>query len=123
MAQRTPIRRAETATERGTKRQRLGEARWRELIAEQAGSGLSAAAFCRERGLSSSTFYYWRRRIREERGTAPDASEPRGFVRVESTVSSSKAVEAELPCGTKVRVPGAQLAELVHALRQEGPRC
>lgn len=40
-------------------------ARWEELLAEQAGSGLSVAAFCRERRLAESQFYSWKRRLRE----------------------------------------------------------
>jgi len=35
----------------------------RELLARQRQSGLSVAAFCRERSLSSESFYRWRREL------------------------------------------------------------
>jgi hypothetical protein len=38
---------------------------WRERIAEQQGSGLSIKQFCKERGLTSWSFYDWRKRLRE----------------------------------------------------------
>ena len=45
---------------------------WRELITQQAGSGLSVAAFCQEQGIATQTFYWWRSRLtRQEAGAAP----------------------------------------------------
>ena len=41
------------------KRRSVGQRR--ELLAPQRQSGLSVAAFCRERSLSSESFYRWRR--------------------------------------------------------------
>ena len=52
-------------------------AHWRGLIEEHEGSGESAAAFCRERGVSLPGFYSWRRRLKEDNGAG--ATEP-GFV-------------------------------------------
>jgi hypothetical protein len=40
-------------------------ARWKELLTEQAGSGLSVAAFCRQHRLTESQFYAWKRRLRQ----------------------------------------------------------
>jgi transposase-like protein len=40
-------------------------AKWRNLISEQGRSGQSVAAFCRERGLADSHFFYWKKRLRE----------------------------------------------------------
>ena len=42
--------------------------RWQEVVAAWEGSGLSQAAFCRERGLCLASFGYWRRRLREAVG-------------------------------------------------------
>ena len=49
----------------GSMREREEAARgsWRGLISEQRGSGQSVAAFCRERGLCASQFYYWKKRL------------------------------------------------------------
>ena len=38
---------------------------WRERIAEQESSGLPVKQFCNERGLSSWSFYKWRKELRE----------------------------------------------------------
>ena len=45
---------------------------WRERLARQAGSGKSVAAFCREQGIATQTFYWWRNRLsRQEAGAVP----------------------------------------------------
>jgi hypothetical protein len=49
-------------------------AQWRTLVDEQAASGLSAAAFCREHGISLQRFYGWRRRFREQQSVEKSAS-------------------------------------------------
>jgi len=41
------------------------QVKWRSLIAEQKESGLSAAAFCRTRGLREALFYYWKKQLQE----------------------------------------------------------
>jgi hypothetical protein len=40
------------------------EARWRETITRQEGSGLSVAAFCRKERINAWTLYGWRSRLR-----------------------------------------------------------
>lgn len=42
---------------------------WRELIAEQAASGMSQEAFCKHKRLALSTFANWKRRL----GSTPAA--------------------------------------------------
>jgi hypothetical protein len=39
------------------------EALWRERLAEQAASGCSIAAWCRNRGLDDTLFHYWKRTL------------------------------------------------------------
>jgi len=41
-------------------------AKWLGLLTEQEQSGLSGAAFCRERNLSIKSFGYWRKRLSEK---------------------------------------------------------
>lgn len=36
---------------------------WRRIISEQPASGLSIAAFCRQRQLSEASFFAWRRKL------------------------------------------------------------
>src|SRR5258707_8765906 len=47
------------------KRNRNTWTKWRRLISEQMWSGESVAAFCRERRLRASHFYWWKKRLRE----------------------------------------------------------
>ena len=39
-------------------------ARWRKLIEQQGDSGLGVSAYCRERGLSATSMFAWKRRLR-----------------------------------------------------------
>lgn len=39
------------------------QSRWIRLIAEQGESGETVEAFCRQRGLTTSQFYTWRKRL------------------------------------------------------------
>ena len=66
------------------------EARWRLIVDEQRASGLSAAAFCEQRGLATSTFFAWKRRLGEAGALAPDVGS--GFV--EARVVASSPLEA-----------------------------
>lgn len=38
-------------------------ATWRQLLAEQQASGQSVAHWCRQRDISATTFYNWRKRL------------------------------------------------------------
>ena len=81
-------------------------AKWKGLIAEQGGSGQTAAAFCQERGLRASQFYGWRKRLRQ--------SSARQFLEIQvrrapetPLVASSRAIEVRLAEGRRVLVePG-----------------
>ena len=60
-------------------------ARWRGLVSEQAASGTTVAAFCRDRGLRDWQLYEWRRRLRATSSTP--------FIAVE--VASTEAASAD----------------------------
>jgi len=45
-------------------------AHWRAIIEEQATSGMSIAAFCREKQIKPQQFHSWRRRFREQQPCA-----------------------------------------------------
>ena len=36
---------------------------WANVFAKQVNSGMSTAAFCRDKGIATSKFYYWRKRL------------------------------------------------------------
>jgi hypothetical protein len=48
------------------RRVRRNPSQWSEVIEAQAGSGLSARAFCARRKICLHSFYGWRRRLRDE---------------------------------------------------------
>jgi hypothetical protein len=57
------------------KSQLPGAEEWRLIIDGQRASGLTVAAYCRDRGIKDSAFYAWKRRLRSpaksNRSSAP----------------------------------------------------
>ena len=52
-----------------TKRRRKAWAKWRRLVSEQARSGQTVTAFCRERALCRPYFFVWKKRLRKSATT------------------------------------------------------
>ena len=54
-----------------TQRERSKQARrkWDRLVSEQGRSGQTVAAFCRERKLCASDFFWWKKRLRASAAT------------------------------------------------------
>ena len=75
----------------------------RGLLAEQLASGLSIAAFARERGVSAWRLYDGRRALRK-RAARKESTE---FVQVHvrPVPASSSPIEVELDAGVRLRVP------------------
>ncbi|WP_333791866.1 IS66 family insertion sequence element accessory protein TnpB [Muricomes intestini] len=66
---------------------------WKERIQEQASSGISMAAWCRQNHIKKSTFYYWKKRLHiESREIQPVAPQ---FAKLELPASP-------VPSGTTV---------------------
>ena len=63
------------------KSQGLGPDEWRQIIDGQGPSGLTVAAYCRDRGIKDSAFYAWKRRLRSP--AKPNRSSVPAFVEVE----------------------------------------
>ena len=113
---------------------------WRLRIEDQRQSGLTVAEFCRREGVSSATFYSWRRKLlgkspsrskrtarRQPAGTPtpgvgpePKAPSDATFVQLPLTpASTSPWIEMVLVEGTIIRVPQQNLTALqtvLHAL-------
>jgi transposase-like protein len=105
---------------------------WRRLIVRQQSSTIPLTQFCREMGINTRKFYYWRQRLREMDGSsracqvsppgsprlsgavAPDAAA--AFVPVSIVDrSATTAVEIELANGCSVRLTGIIDPALLHA--------
>jgi len=72
---------------------------WDSLIAAQKRSGLSVKQFCAERGFTEQSFYFWRKRLRQQT--------PMRFALVETGPQQSSGTEAMLeivlPTGERLR--------------------
>ncbi len=70
-----------------TQREGSREARrkWRRLVSEQRRSGQSVAAFCRERELRASHFFWWKKRLRAAGGPEAPRTALGKFVEVKLT--------------------------------------
>jgi hypothetical protein len=75
---------------------------WEERLARFPASGLSAAAFCAQEGVSLASFYAWRRRLARTEAAHPQGTGPR-LLSVHVTPPRA-ALELLLPCGATVRL-------------------
>lgn len=98
---------------------------WRPIVAAQARSGKSAAAFCRERGLWPSSFFRWKR-ILEAAESAPGFVEVRPAAALEATAgreAGTGGVTVEVCGGRRLRVErgfdGELLRQLLRVLEAE----
>lgn len=102
----------------GTKQRRR---QWETRIARWRASGVSMAAYCRQRGLSYTAFVWWRRRLEQA-----ITSSPLTLIPVAAPTSSGVAIVVRLASGIGIEVEAgfdaALLSAVVHAL-QVGPRC
>ena len=113
---------------------------WRQRIERQRQSGLTVAEFSRREGVSSATFYVWKRKLRDKSrsrskrparrqpagtpapdvGPVPKAPSDAAFVQLPlAPASTSPWIELVLAEGTIIRVPQQNLAALqtvLHAL-------
>jgi len=87
---------------------------WRQRIAEQERSGLSARRFCKEQGLEEHSFYWWRKRLGKQ--------EPVRFAVVDrGPVQQEASLELVLSGGDRLRicagVDAATLRTVLETLR------
>ena len=96
---------------------RLSKQQWQTLLDQQAGSGLSVAAFCRDNNLSAKNFYNQRsNRARRAPGQA------QSFVRAQLEPQSRDVGEITLRVGKNqlhipASIPPQWLADLMVALQ------
>jgi len=90
-------------------------AKWRDLVAEQEQSGLSVAAFCRDRELAQSQLTYWKRRVREA-AKAPFVEVELAEPRVQAWALGSTTIEVRLKNGRSLMVAASFDARHLRAL-------
>ena len=101
---------------------------WQERLESFESSGLDIDVFCLQEGVSRSTFYRWKDRLKDgipdsllaEKEARDRAESAEGAAFVPITLKASP-VEIELPNGGVVRLPlGVGQAVLVEAIRAVG---
>lgn len=101
---------------------------WQERLESFTASGLEIDVFCHNEGVSRSTFYRWKDRLKEgipapmvaERKAREKAESAEGAAFVPISLKASP-VEIELPNGGIVRLPlGVGQAVLVEVIRAAG---
>src|SRR5258706_9285430 len=100
-----------------TKRGKKARTKWRRLISEQARSGQTVTAFCRERSLCRPYFFAWKKRLRED--TAVKFLEVQLRETTPSAVRDTR-VEIRLSNGRSLLVGRGFDAEHVRALLAVG---
>jgi hypothetical protein len=74
------------------KSQLLGPEEWRQIVGGQRSSGLTVAAYCRDRGIKDGAFYAWKRRLRSP--AKPNHLSKPAFIEVKpSGLSATGAIE------------------------------
>ena len=104
---------------------------WQRTIREAARSGMSIRAFCRQRRLRESQFYWWQRKLRagREAGTRPQPSgngKPASFALVSDDPGATDVgIELVLGDGRKLRIRRGVDEETLRAVLAtlEQPRC
>lgn len=89
---------------------------WERRLAHFESSGLSVAAFCRQKKITPSRFYYWERRVREAGQKGKRLSAESGEMGSSAEVQASW---AEVVVGDSVRVRLPQDPQLIGAVVQE----
>jgi len=119
-------------------------AEWRARFERFSQAGLAVAPFCGREGVSTASFYNWRKKLRlngrsrsatqRHAGLRTDPAEERGRFQQVAVVptasgmtSTARAVSIQLPCGTHIEVAAEDLdalrtvvAEVVRADRSRG---
>lgn len=112
------------------------EARWREIVQRQAGSGISVRGFCAAEGISEPSFYAWRKKLRTRNvnGTRAVRNERRREEAADTAslfipfkmVDTAATLEIVHPLGYRIQVTGdvnpVALRHVIETLDERGAR-
>jgi transposase-like protein len=74
-------------------REHLSRQRWLELVEAQAASELKVDQFCQQHGLAVSTFFGWKRRLKQE-GLLADREQPAASAKGAEAMSAERGASA-----------------------------
>lgn len=98
---------------------------WRNVVEEQARSGLSVRAYCAEHELSAQSFYLWRRKLQNPSVDRPSTALVPVRIVPSAAQQSSGSVQVFTPSGFTIRVDATThpqaAAQLIWAI--EFARC
>ena len=98
---------------------------WQGRVQRFASSGMTLERFCKEEGVSASSFHRWRKRLAQRRTLTCDDEQTPAFRAVRVTPTDMP-VAIQLPDGARVEVPTADLdvvrAVLGEILRHDAKR-
>ena len=98
---------------------------WQGRVRRFAGSGMTLERFCKEEGVSVSSFYRWRSKVGERQTLMQDDEQTPAFRAVRVTPADAM-VSIQLSGGARVEVPTANLnavrAVLSELLRHDAKR-
>jgi len=97
-------------------------AEWRKRVERHRRSGLTVARFCEREGVSTASFYWWRKRLKS--GGASGKGEPSRFQPVRLTAAGLP-MSVHLPGGVRLEVPMEDLGgvrAVVGELMRHGTR-
>jgi len=80
---------------------------WRDRFRRYAKSALTIEDFCRSEGVSTPTFYHWRKKLAQAPGRRPLGK--RGAFRPVMVTASVAALSVRLPGGAELEVPRENL--------------
>ena len=81
---------------------------WQRRVRRFASSGMTVERFCKEEGVSASSFHRWRKRLAQRRTPTRDGEHTLAFQAVRVTPADTP-VLIRLPGGARVEVPTANL--------------
>ena len=81
---------------------------WRRRVRRFGSSGMTVVGFCEDEGISTASFYRWRKRLAKRRTPTRDGEHTPTFQAVRVTAADA-AVSIRLPGGARVEVPPANL--------------
>ncbi len=86
---------------------------WRRRMTRFAKAGVPVTRFCRDEGVSTAGFYYWRRKLAQAEAQVSEVATEAASSFAPVRLVAAGGVAVQLPGGTQLQVPVSEL----HALR------
>ena len=93
---------------------------WQAVIRDAARSGMSTRAFCQQRKLKESQFYWWQRRLREKR---PPVSTQRGAVNSPASFALVSDEAGAADAGIELLLAGGRRLRIAKGVDEPTLRC